>query len=77
VLEIDPDGIRVVRPDSLSSLPSKRSRMAIMLGGAAFHAARREVAALCGAQILSEQCLRQTRARRRMAADGRSGYAYQ
>jgi CO/xanthine dehydrogenase Mo-binding subunit len=42
VLEIDPDRIRVVRPDSLSSLPSQSpvgSRMAIMLGGAAFHAA--------------------------------------
>ena len=38
---------------------------------------RLEVAALCGAQILSEQRLRQTRARRRMAADGRSGHAYQ
>jgi 2-furoyl-CoA dehydrogenase large subunit len=44
VLEIDPDRIRVVRPDSLSSLPSQTpvgSRMAIMLGGAAFYAARR------------------------------------
>ena len=44
VLEIDPDRIRVVRPDSLSSLPSQTpvgSRMAIMLGGAAFHAAQR------------------------------------
>jgi 2-furoyl-CoA dehydrogenase large subunit len=44
VLEIDPDRIRVVRPDSLSSLPSQSpvgSRMAIMLGGAAFHAAQR------------------------------------
>ena len=43
VLEIDPDRIRVVRPDSLSSLPSNSpvgSRMAIMLGGAAFHAAQ-------------------------------------
>jgi 2-furoyl-CoA dehydrogenase large subunit len=42
VLEIDPDRIRVVRPDSLSSLPSNSpvgSRMAVMLGGAAFHAA--------------------------------------
>ncbi|MCC6780086.1 MAG: xanthine dehydrogenase family protein molybdopterin-binding subunit [Hyphomicrobiales bacterium] len=42
VLEIDPDRVRVVRPDSLSSLPSQSpvgSRMAIMLGGAAFHAA--------------------------------------
>ena len=42
VLEIDPDRIRVVRPDSLASLPSNSpvgSRMAIMLGGAAFHAA--------------------------------------
>src|SRR5438094_4264615 len=42
VLEIDPDRIRVVRPDSLASLPSQSpvgSRMAIMLGGAAFHAA--------------------------------------
>jgi CO/xanthine dehydrogenase Mo-binding subunit len=44
VLEIDPDRIRVVRPDSLSSLPSNSpvgSRMAIMLGGAAFHAANK------------------------------------
>jgi 2-furoyl-CoA dehydrogenase large subunit len=44
VLEIDPDRIRVVRPDSLSSLPSQSpvgSRMAIMLGGAAFHAAEK------------------------------------
>jgi 2-furoyl-CoA dehydrogenase large subunit len=42
VLEVDPDDIRVVRPDSLSSLPSNSpvgSRMAVMLGGAAFHAA--------------------------------------
>src|SRR6516164_8116922 len=42
VLEIDPDRIRVVRPDSLASLPSQSpvgSRMAIMLGGAAFHCA--------------------------------------
>ena len=44
VLEIDPDRIRVARPDSLSSLPSQSpvgSRMAIMLGGAAFHCARK------------------------------------
>jgi 2-furoyl-CoA dehydrogenase large subunit len=44
VLEIDPDRVRVVRPDSLSSLPSNSpvgSRMAIMLGGAAFHAAQK------------------------------------
>ena len=44
VLEIDPDRIRVVRPDSLASMPSQSpvgSRMAIMLGGAAFHAARK------------------------------------
>ena len=42
VLEIDPDRIRVIRPDSLTSLPTNSpvgSRMAIMLGGAAFHAA--------------------------------------
>ena len=41
VLQIDPETIRVVRPDSLNSLPSGTpvgSRMAIMLGGAAFHA---------------------------------------
>ncbi len=41
-LEIDPDTIRVTRPDSLSSLPGNSpvgSRMAIMLGGAAFQAA--------------------------------------
>ena len=44
VLEVDPDGIRIVRPDSLSSLPGNSpvgSRMAIMLGGAAFHAAQK------------------------------------
>ncbi|HVV42919.1 MAG TPA: xanthine dehydrogenase family protein molybdopterin-binding subunit [Nitrobacter sp.] len=44
VLEIDPDQIRVVRPDTLNSLPSNSpvgSRMAIMLGGAAFHAAKK------------------------------------
>jgi 2-furoyl-CoA dehydrogenase large subunit len=44
VLEIDPDLIRVVRPDTLASLPSNSpvgSRMAIMLGGAAFHAANK------------------------------------
>ncbi len=44
VLEIDPDRIRVVRPDSLNAMPSNSpvgSRMAIMLGGAAFHAARK------------------------------------
>jgi 2-furoyl-CoA dehydrogenase large subunit len=44
VLEVDPDAIRVTRPDSLNSLPSGTpvgSRMAIMLGGAAFHAAHK------------------------------------
>jgi 2-furoyl-CoA dehydrogenase large subunit len=44
VMEIDPDMIRVTRPDSLNSLPSNTpvgSRMAIMLGGAAFHAAHK------------------------------------
>jgi 2-furoyl-CoA dehydrogenase large subunit len=44
VLDIDPDRIRVVRADSLNSLPSNSpvgSRMAIMLGGAAFHAAKK------------------------------------
>ena len=42
-LERDPDGIRVVRSDSLASLPSNSpvaSRMAIMLGGAASGAAK-------------------------------------
>ncbi len=42
VLQIDPDRIRIVRPDSLASLPGNSpvgSRMAVMLGGAAFHAA--------------------------------------
>jgi 2-furoyl-CoA dehydrogenase large subunit len=44
VLEIDPDTVRITRPDSLNSLPSGTpvgSRMAIMLGGAAFHAANK------------------------------------
>ncbi len=43
-LEIDPAKIRVTRPDSLSSLPGNSpvgSRMAIMLGGAGFHAAHK------------------------------------
>jgi CO/xanthine dehydrogenase Mo-binding subunit len=42
VLGIEPERIRVTRADSLNSLPSNSpvgSRMAIMLGGAAFHAA--------------------------------------
>src|SRR5262249_23792697 len=42
VLDIDPDRIRIVRPDTLASLPGNSpvgSRMAVMLGGAAFHAA--------------------------------------
>lgn len=44
VLQIDPDRIRVTRPDSLNSLPSGTpvaSRMAIMLGGAAYRAAQK------------------------------------
>jgi len=44
VLEVDPDTVRVTRPDSLNSLPSGTpvgSRMAIMLGGAAYHAAQK------------------------------------
>src|SRR3984885_9425624 len=49
VLQVDPDSIRVVRPDSLACLPSNSpvgSRMAIMLGGAAFHAAQKMKAKL-------------------------------
>ncbi|HKW37254.1 MAG TPA: molybdopterin cofactor-binding domain-containing protein, partial [Burkholderiales bacterium] len=44
ILERDPAGVRVVRADSLSALPSNSpvgSRMAIMLGGAAAGAAKR------------------------------------
>jgi 2-furoyl-CoA dehydrogenase large subunit len=44
VLEVDPERVRVIRPDSIASLPSNTpvgSRMAIMLGGAAFHAAEK------------------------------------
>jgi 2-furoyl-CoA dehydrogenase large subunit len=44
VLEIDPNDIRIVRTDSLASLPSNSpvgSRMAIMLGGACFNAAHK------------------------------------
>jgi len=44
VLQVDPDLVRVTRPNSLNSLPSGTpvgSRMAIMLGGAAFHAAQK------------------------------------
>jgi 2-furoyl-CoA dehydrogenase large subunit len=42
VLEIDPDLIRIIHADSQTSLPSNSpvgSRMAVMLGGAAFNAA--------------------------------------
>src|ERR1700744_1364685 len=44
VLQVDPERVRVIRPDSIASLPSNTpvgSRMAIMLGGAAFHAAEK------------------------------------
>jgi 2-furoyl-CoA dehydrogenase large subunit len=44
VLGVDPEMVRVTRPDSINSLPSGTpvgSRMAIMLGGAAFHAAQK------------------------------------
>ena len=44
VLETDPDSIRVMRADSINSMPSNSpvgSRMAIMLGGATFHAANK------------------------------------
>jgi 2-furoyl-CoA dehydrogenase large subunit len=44
VLETDPDRVRVVRSDSLNALPSNSpvgSRMAVMLGGATFHAAQK------------------------------------
>ena len=57
VMEIDPDRIRVVRPDSLASLPSNSpvgSRMAVMLGGAAFHAAgklKRKLTAIAAHQF--------------------------
>ena len=56
VLQIDPDLIRVVRPDTLACLPSNSpvgSRMAIMLGGAAFHAAQKLKAKL--ARIAAHQ----------------------
>jgi 3-oxo-Delta1-steroid hydratase/dehydrogenase large subunit len=44
IIGCDPDSIRVVRANSVNSLPSNSpvgSRMAIMLGGAAFHAAHK------------------------------------
>ena len=44
IIGCDPDSIRVVRANSVNSLPSNSpvgSRMAIMLGGAAFHAAQK------------------------------------
>jgi CO/xanthine dehydrogenase Mo-binding subunit len=50
MMEIDPDRIRIVRGDSLTSLPSNSpvgSRMAVMLGGAAFHAANKMKRKLC------------------------------
>jgi 2-furoyl-CoA dehydrogenase large subunit len=50
-LGLDPETIRVTRADSLNSLPSNSpvgSRMAVMLGGAAFHAANKLKAKLIG-----------------------------
>ena len=44
VLQVEPDTIRVVRSDSINATPSNSpvgSRMAIMLGGATFHAANK------------------------------------
>lgn len=44
ILEIDPAEIRIMRADSLASLPSNSpvgSRMAVMLGGACYHAAQK------------------------------------
>src|SRR5262249_43394221 len=44
VLEVDPEKVRLTRPGSIAPLPSNApvgSRMAIMLGGAAFHAAEK------------------------------------
>jgi len=61
VLGIDPDRIRVVRPDSLASLPSNSpvgSRMAVMLGGACFHAAqklRRKLTAIAAHQLVATE----------------------
>ncbi len=49
VLEIDPDRFRIVRADSLTSLPSNSpvgSRMAVMLGGACFNAGNKMKAKL-------------------------------
>src|SRR5581483_2685646 len=43
-LGLDPETIRVTRSDSLNALPSNSpvgSRMAVMLGGASFHAANK------------------------------------
>ena len=63
VLQIDPDLIRVVRPDTLACLPSNSpvgSRMAIMLGGAAFHAAQKLKAKLAGSRRTSSAVLRRT-----------------
>lgn len=65
MLEIDPDRVRVVRPDSLGSLPGNSpvgSRMAVMMGGAAANACKdikRQMIAIA-AQLLGQDadCLR-------------------
>jgi 2-furoyl-CoA dehydrogenase large subunit len=49
-LEIEPDSIRIVRTDSLTSLPGNSpvgSRMAIMMGGSCFHAANKLKTKIC------------------------------
>ena len=63
VLERDPAGIRVVRADSLSALPSNSpvgSRMAIMLGGAAAGAARKIKEALIEIAAHNLHCTTET-----------------
>ena len=56
--QIDPDLIRVMRPDSLRAAVQRPvgSRMAIMLGGAAFHAAQKLKTKLIGSPRTISAC---------------------
>ena len=77
VLGIDPDSIRVVRPNSLESLPGNSpvgSRMAIMLGGAAARAAEKlkaKIIAIAAHQLHCDAASIHYQGGHMLSADGR------
>ena len=78
VLEVEPDSIRVMRPNSLESLPGNSpvgSRMAIMLGGAAARAAEKlkdKIMIIAAHHLQCDVATLSYQNGRMRAADGRS-----